>query len=142
MATNPQRKKSGIRNGVAHLRLDDKSKRQPALCAEAANLPFGCTIVRPRSRQRAALQEQRPPDQDVHAAHQRMPAMTADTDYDKALKDSFPASDAPANSGITGAGDTDKKPTQETKVPKDGVRETAGSSADGQAATDKKTTDR
>ena len=42
--------------------------------------------------------------------------MTADTEYDKALKDSFPASDAPANSGITGAGETDKKPSQKSDV--------------------------
>jgi len=41
-------------------------------------------------------------------------AMTTDTEYDKALKDSFPASDAPANSGITGAGETDKKPSQKS----------------------------
>jgi hypothetical protein len=30
--------------------------------------------------------------------------------HDKALKDTFPASDPPANSGITSAGQHDKKP--------------------------------
>jgi hypothetical protein len=42
--------------------------------------------------------------------------MTANTEYDKALKESFPASDAPANSGITGAGETDKKPSQKSDI--------------------------
>jgi hypothetical protein len=42
--------------------------------------------------------------------------MTAYTEYDKALKESFPASDAPANSGITGAGETDKKPSQKSDI--------------------------
>ncbi len=44
--------------------------------------------------------------------------MTADTEYDKAMQDSFPASDAPANSGIAGPSDTDKKPSQESDTPK------------------------
>ena len=42
--------------------------------------------------------------------------MTANTEYDKALKESFPASDAAANSGITGAGETDKKPSQKSDI--------------------------
>ena len=42
--------------------------------------------------------------------------MTANTEYDKALKDTFPASDAPANSGTTGAGETDEKPSQKSDI--------------------------
>jgi hypothetical protein len=33
--------------------------------------------------------------------------------YDKTVKETFPASDAPANTGITGAGKKDEKPKQE-----------------------------
>jgi hypothetical protein len=52
--------------------------------------------------------------------------MTTDTEYDKALKDSFPASDAPANSGITGAGETDKKPSQKSNAPKSETADESG----------------
>jgi hypothetical protein len=38
----------------------------------------------------------------------------ATNSYDKAVKDSFPASDAPANTGIAGAGKKDEKPKQES----------------------------
>jgi hypothetical protein len=37
----------------------------------------------------------------------------ATRNYDKTIKDSFPASDSPANTGITGAGKKDEKPKQE-----------------------------
>jgi hypothetical protein len=37
----------------------------------------------------------------------------ATSSYDKAVKDSFPASDAPANTGIASAGKKDEKPKQE-----------------------------
>jgi hypothetical protein len=52
--------------------------------------------------------------------------MTADTEYDKALKDSFPASDAPANSGTTGAGETDKKPSQKSDMAKTETADESG----------------
>ena len=52
--------------------------------------------------------------------------MTADTEYGKALKDSFPASDAPANSGITGAGEVDKKPSQKSDVAKSEIADESG----------------
>ena len=40
------------------------------------------------------------------------PQPDPENDRDKALKDSFPASDPPANSGITGAGKPDKAPDE------------------------------
>ena len=52
--------------------------------------------------------------------------MTTDTEYDKALKDSFPASDAPANSGITGASETDKKPSQKSGPAKSETADESG----------------
>jgi hypothetical protein len=44
---------------------------------------------------------------------------------DKTLKDSFPASDPPANSGITGAGTPDKPPGELNKRPADSERHAA-----------------
>lgn len=38
------------------------------------------------------------------------PRTDSDDDHDKTLEDSFPASDPPANSGITGPGEPNKPP--------------------------------
>jgi hypothetical protein len=43
-----------------------------------------------------------------------MPTARSDQDQDKALEDTFPASDPPANSGITGAEPPAKPPQQRT----------------------------
>ena len=54
----------------------------------------------------------------------------SDRDHDKTLEDTFPASDAPANSGITGA-ESPSKPSQRRG---DDARPTARPTADRHAA--------